>query len=221
MTSQEYWDVEVNAGVVRTMTLDELDAAYQNGLVHEQTRVKENGSFAWSTLAIVAGIEDASPPSQVHGPHSLSPQVLAAEPMPHHAFLPDAKRDLDDELSPDAFRSRKKPIAIAFGVAAMALIGAGVGGFGASKMNASALPAAAAAPPPEVTPLPAPVETTIEKRTLSDDQKRALLEADQKRVAESEKKRAKSAPASKGTSRTKKDGLLKAGDKFDPLNGAL
>src|SRR4051812_43664019 len=112
MTSHEYWDVEVNGGVVRTMTLEELDAAYQHGLVHEQTRVKENGSFAWSTLAIVAGIEDVSTPP-VNGPHSLSPQVLAAEPTPHHAFLPDGKLDLDDEVSPEAFRSKKKPIAFA------------------------------------------------------------------------------------------------------------
>lgn len=221
MTSHEYWDVEVSAGVVRTMTLDELDTAYQNGLVHEQTRVKENGSLAWSTLALVAGIEEASPPP-VSGPHSLSPQMLAPAPTQHASFAQGAL-DLDDEISPAAFRSKKKPIAMVFAVAAVAVVSAGLG-VGAAKMNASAPPAAAAAPPPAVTALPAAVETaetTTDKRALSGDTKRALLEADQKRAADAEKKRAKNTPASKGTPRSTKDGLLKTGNKFDPLNGAL
>lgn len=64
--SADTWDVEIAGGVIHTMTLDELDAAYQSGTVHESTRVRQRGAPKWLTLAAVAGAEDqrhASEPS--------------------------------------------------------------------------------------------------------------------------------------------------------------
>jgi hypothetical protein len=230
VASADTWDVEIASGIVRTMTLDELDEAYQRGSVHESTRVRQSGAPNWSTLAAVAGAEDADYGSESYTPeptNSISPMQVTVPPPPAvpREFAHLADLDDDEEL----FRPKKtKKAAVAAAIVGVAAL-AGAVAFGVTRASSAdlmqaAAGAAVAAPPPAVTALPAPAETASDTRNLSDDQRRALLEADQKRAAEAEKKRAKNAAHHAGGHRHGKksgDGLLKGGDKFDPLNGNL
>jgi len=61
----ELWYVQLAADDVRTMTLDQLDEAFQSGGISASTYVCQVGSTTWETLADVAGIEpeDAPPAS--------------------------------------------------------------------------------------------------------------------------------------------------------------
>jgi hypothetical protein len=228
--TDEMWDVQLASGFVRTMTLDELDAAYQSGTVDEATPVRQSGAPHWSTLGAVAGTEDSFVPEPAN---SISPMQVTLPPPPavprEFAHLADLDGDEELLLRPKK-RRKKKAVAGILGVAVIA----GLVGYGASRASSAALAEAgpgaalaAAAPPPAVTALPAPAETTAataDKRALSEDQKRALLDADQKRAAEAEKKRVKNAGHHSSSPRRSKktgDGLLKGGDKYDPLNGNL
>ncbi len=233
VANAEMWDVEIASGIVRTMTLDELDEAYQNGVIDESTRVRQSGAPNWSTLAAVAGTEDSYTPEPVN---SLSPMQVSISVPPPPAVprelrhLSVAPPDVDDEEEERAFRrSRtKKRLAAAGGIVGVAVL-AGLVAFTAARAGSAtdalqaAAAAAAMAPPQAAKELPAPADTASDKRSLSEDQKKALLDADKKRQAEAEAKRAKNAPKPRsGQPRSNgKDGLLKSGDKYDPLNGAL
>lgn len=224
MNDAELWDVEIADGIVRTMTLDELDHAYQSGSVRESTRVRQSGAPKWSTIAAVAGMDDSGVPEPVN---SISPMQVTLPPPPavprefaHLAALDEGE---------DAFRPTKKGrLAFAGGILSAAAV-AGLVAFGVTRATSAGATtqttsAVVAAPPPEVTslPAPAPAETAADKRSLTEDQKRALLEADHKRSVDAEKKRAKSAPRTASPrGRKAGDGLLKSGDQYDPLNGKL
>jgi hypothetical protein len=54
----ELWYVQFAADDVRTMTLEQLDEAFQEGDISAQTFVCQVGSSKWETLADVAGLED-------------------------------------------------------------------------------------------------------------------------------------------------------------------
>lgn len=80
----ELWHVQMPAGVV-TMTLDELDSAFQNGAIDERTMVLKSGGLHWMTLSDIAGLDDASatpPPVQTHSPYS-QPYAYCDEPQPN------------------------------------------------------------------------------------------------------------------------------------------
>jgi len=64
------------------MTLDDLDAAFQSGTIDEQTMVLKAGSLQWMTLADVAGLDDAEPPS-------VAPQS-SAYPYPASSAYPQS-----------------------------------------------------------------------------------------------------------------------------------
>jgi hypothetical protein len=53
----DLWHVQVALGDVRAMTLDELDAAFQEGIIHENTYVRHDGAPQWSLLGQVIGDE--------------------------------------------------------------------------------------------------------------------------------------------------------------------
>lgn len=54
------------------MTLDQLDRAFQVGLIQANTLVRENGTAEWQTLGAIAGLDDEEPatvePATVQGP---------------------------------------------------------------------------------------------------------------------------------------------------------
>lgn len=81
-TEDRYY-TQVEAGDVRLFTLDQLDAAFNAGLIHENTYVCLEGESEWLTLAEVAGLgdeeEEAAPVS--------APQLIA-QPVPHAPAAP-------------------------------------------------------------------------------------------------------------------------------------
>ena len=62
----ELWHVQLG-GSVRTMTLDELDHAFQSGVIDERTMVLKAGALHWTTLGDIAGIAtiDGPPPNSI------------------------------------------------------------------------------------------------------------------------------------------------------------
>ena len=70
MHDDEMWLVKLDDGHVRTMTLEELDAAYQRDEIHERTMICRDGGDRWITLAEELGLEPPPPP------RSTSPSVL-------------------------------------------------------------------------------------------------------------------------------------------------
>lgn len=86
-TEDRYY-TQVEAGDVRLFTLDQLDAAFNAGLIHENTYVCLEGESEWLTLGEVAGLgqdqeEEAAPVS--------APQLIA-QPVPQAAPQPVSQR---------------------------------------------------------------------------------------------------------------------------------
>ncbi len=84
-TEDRYY-TQVEAGDVRLFTLDQLDAAFNAGLIHENTYVCLEGESDWLTLGDVAGLgqdeEEAAPVS--------APQLIA-QPVPQTpSFVPQS-----------------------------------------------------------------------------------------------------------------------------------
>jgi hypothetical protein len=59
--NEDRYYTQVEAGDVRLFTLDQLDAAFNADLIHENTYVCLEGSSQWLTLAEVAGLGDEEP----------------------------------------------------------------------------------------------------------------------------------------------------------------
>src|SRR5215471_4984273 len=78
--SEDRYYTQVEAGDVRLFTLDQLDAAFNAGLIHENTYVCLEGDSKWLTLAEVAGLGDDGEEEPVSAPHLIAaaaPQVQA------------------------------------------------------------------------------------------------------------------------------------------------
>ncbi|HXK17712.1 MAG TPA: hypothetical protein VNG33_07910 [Polyangiaceae bacterium] len=74
--TEDRYHTQVEAGDVRLFTLDQLDAAFNVGLIHENTYVCLEGGSEWLTLGEVAGLGDEDP---VSAPH------LVAAPVSHYS----------------------------------------------------------------------------------------------------------------------------------------
>src|SRR6188508_2814557 len=61
--NEDRYHTQVEAGDVRLFTLDQLDAAFNAGLIHENTYVCLEGGSDWLTLGEVAGLGDEEPVS--------------------------------------------------------------------------------------------------------------------------------------------------------------
>lgn len=81
---EEIWLVKLDDGHVRSMTLEELDAAYQRDEIHERTMICRDGGARWITLAEELGLEASAPP--VTPTPSVLPVVVDADDHDHHAF---------------------------------------------------------------------------------------------------------------------------------------
>ena len=235
------WHVEMGTGQVRSMTLDELDAVFQDGLITADTRIREDGCLEWTTLGAVAGLDDdptdvhAMPAPTLQQPNSLSPMAISAPsvpsmPVPQQIDLAALAAEDDEEL---AFRPKKKTGLVLGAIGGVALVAAlGIVGMtqlkklDAKTINANTTNALAVQPP---APAAVDIPKAEDKRALTDEQKRALAEIDKKHQTEIDKKNADRAadrasrqpiqrgkPAGKST-----DPFVKNGNKYDPLNGAL
>ena len=118
------------------MTLDELDAAFDAGVINETTLVLHCTAPAWTTLGHLAGIDPA--------PKSAGPTAFAV-----------AHDVIDDELTDPMvmeFRSRKRGVVLGIGAALMILGGLAfaVTRFGGDGARASASSSAAGVHSPSV-----------------------------------------------------------------------
>lgn len=73
----ERWHVQLDSKEVRLMTLEQLDEAFQHGLVHEHTYVIQVGSSSWQTLGEVAGLGEEPQLAPSNG----APSVNAGAPI--------------------------------------------------------------------------------------------------------------------------------------------
>jgi len=233
---EEIWLVQLQNGAVRAMTLDELDAAYQDGSIDEETFVRRDGASKWVKLRDeLGGDEPAAPPPMPaptpafvsYGPvPSYAPPQIQQQPL--YSTRPVVSEIDLDELDMGAFKkSRKGTYAAIAGVAVLAI---GAMAFGASRMSGSAPPDAVGAsvanavqPPPQVTTPPPPTTATAAPAsTLSEAQKQALADLDKTHEKSWEQKRKSResyhAPASWKPSHTP---FHKGGNKYDPLNAKL
>jgi|HubBroStandDraft_6_1064221.scaffolds.fasta_scaffold369111_2 hypothetical protein len=244
--NETQWHVQVEEGLVKLWSIDQLDAAFKAGLIDESTFVLEDGTHEWQTLGALLGgdepeasapvaVQSYAPQAQV-AVQSYAPQaavVPAATPLslPPMSFTPQSTApmvsDLDDDM-PVQFRSKKRGLAIGFSLALVAA-GVAVAGFrfGSTATDAAAAPVAAVAPPPVVAPTPAPepAPSAADATRLSDDQRRALADADkalQAKLDSQKKVRAAAAPHhSHGKSAHEKTPFQNGGAQGDPLNAKL
>jgi hypothetical protein len=86
-TEDRYY-TQVEAGDVRLFTLDQLDAAFNAGLIHENTYVCLEGESTWSTLAEVAGLGEEEPVSSPIPTAAPVPQQYAAYAAPWASSAP-------------------------------------------------------------------------------------------------------------------------------------
>ena len=226
---QDLWRVQLGNGEVREMSLDALDAAFDQGTLNEHTPVLAPGASSWERLGKVAGLdEEEVAPNSAMTP-SLSPMAIGSFPPPPR-IPQDLALDLE-LLDENALKPRRRAPKIIAGVVAVAAIAAGV--FFVAKVKVPAqtagmdlkpTTAVAAQPPPAPTNLaPDPNEKKSAAPQLSDDMKKKLAEADK---AREEKAKAKAADRARSTLPSKpsapKGKAPKGSDnKYDPLNGNL
>lgn len=223
---EDLWEVQSQSGV-HTVTLDQLDAAFEAEMVTAETLVRPRGATSWQRLAVVAGLE---PAPQEPGTTSLAPMVVANDAS--SAMLPSAPPpagplpDLDLDLLDEGALKPKRGKAIAAAVGAVAVLGLLIG-LGATKLSGMEKTAGAGLTTQALGAAPVAVEDLPPKQPegtrLTDEQKQQLLEADKAREA-SRKAKAPAAPQGKAPARRKSTGgspFVQGGDKYDPLNGAL
>jgi hypothetical protein len=232
--NDELWRVQLSTGEIRTMTLDGLDRAFDEGLIDARVPVLAPGSATWTTLGEAAGLES----DVVEQAPSLSPIALPGpDSVVSISPLPPAPSNLDLEIPDDLDMGRPKRgllLGVVPGILAVAAaLVVVVTKLGAEPpvdvkvAPATQLPAAAAEvlPAPAAAPSPAPVATSTEsgstRPALSEWQKQLLEATDKAREAKARvKEKLERAPVKKPTVKAS-PGFLNGGDKFDPLNGAL
>jgi hypothetical protein len=150
--------VKLPSGDARVMSVDELDAALEAGTIHKDSPVLAPGTVSWTTLGVLAGLDEIAPPV-APAPSSIAPMVLGAH---------EIDVDLDDDASLVPRRRAGKVVGIIFGAAAILAMGFGIKGAvgqalarrageaALAAQPAAAPPAAPVAPPPSALPVVEP-----------------------------------------------------------------
>jgi hypothetical protein len=160
--TEDRYHTQIEAGDVRLFTLDQLDAAFNAGLIHENTYVCLEGGSEWLTLGEVAGLGDEEPvsaPVPVAQPVpqartaapawgvAASPSVIPAAPysvapmvMPRSIAPVTNDLSFDDDYEMMAMRPKRRAGKIVAGLAVLALGGLGFavvqsGGIKLPKLN--------------------------------------------------------------------------------------
>jgi hypothetical protein len=154
----ELFHVSLRDGSVRTMTIDQVDEAFNAGVIDAKTPVVRAGDLRWSTLGEIAGLDDEAPPQASYVPSSVAPMALD-----------------DDEIPPE-LRPKRRGRVFAKALALVVIAGLGYAGTQArpdlvvsakagvktqiAKLRSIAskgdAPRAAAAAPPAEAPKPTP-----------------------------------------------------------------
>jgi len=103
--AEDRYYTQVEAGDVRLFTLDQLDAAFNAGLIHENTFVCLEGDSKWLTLGEVAGLGEEEEEAPVSAPQ------LVAAPVPQAAqnvFLQQAP--VPAAFAPQSYAAPSAPI---------------------------------------------------------------------------------------------------------------
>jgi hypothetical protein len=102
--ADDRWHVRLPGGDVHVVDVDQLDSAFQNGLINESTLVWQPGMDAWQPLGVAAGLTNdaapagapanqetrpTSPPALSASPPS-SPQTILPPPSQRSASVTDA-----------------------------------------------------------------------------------------------------------------------------------
>jgi pyruvate/2-oxoglutarate dehydrogenase complex dihydrolipoamide acyltransferase (E2) component len=146
--TEDRYHTQIEAGDVRLFTLDQLDAAFNAGLIHENTYVCLEGDSQWLTLGEVAGLGDEEPVSAPHlvaasvpqarsitaaspyGAYAASPSVIPAapysvSPMVMPRSIAPVSLSFDDDFEMMAMRPKRRLGKVVAGLAVLALAAAG------------------------------------------------------------------------------------------------
>ncbi|HVJ89944.1 MAG TPA: hypothetical protein VM580_09075, partial [Labilithrix sp.] len=115
--NDELWRVQLATGEIRTMTLDTLDRAFDEGVIDASSPVLLPGASTWTTLGEAAGLSDVGPaepipslaPVAVAPPSSVPPRGPVAQPL---SQLDLELPDLAEQLSA---HKRRGPLLAALG----------------------------------------------------------------------------------------------------------
>lgn len=76
LAPHETWHVQLSSGEVQPLSLDQLDEAFQAGVIDEYARVLAPGNVTWQTLAEAAGLgDDADEAPQAKDPFSDKTEI--------------------------------------------------------------------------------------------------------------------------------------------------
>jgi hypothetical protein len=148
--TEDRYHTQIEDGDVRLFTLDQLDAAFNAGLIHENTYVCLEGDSEWLTLGEVAGLGDEEPVSApvpvaapvpharqlsaapTYGAIAASPSVIPAAPysvapmvMPRSIAPVVNDFSFDDDFEMNAMRPKRRVGKVIAGLAVLALGGLG------------------------------------------------------------------------------------------------
>lgn len=206
------------------MTLDELDAAFQDGSIDEDTFVRRDGASKWSRLGDELGGDPAPAPVPMQ---TYTPPVPVISYPASNSIRPVVSEIDTGELASPFAKKSKKPVVIGVGLAAVAAVA--IAAFGATKLknapiaDVNASVANAVQAPQAVTPPPPPVDPQpVAKPALNDDVKKALAAKDTQFTQKMDQKRKDRAKyVAPTTHKTQPPPFHKGGNAYDPLNAKL
>ena len=104
MSVESQWYVRLPNGNVITVSLDDLDAAFQRGDVTEETLVFRQGMKEWLPLGQAAGLDDADDTTQTAPPPVAAPSSMAPFAVPVSQYsMPYVDPSLPSTVRPVAF----------------------------------------------------------------------------------------------------------------------
>jgi hypothetical protein len=233
---EDVWHVQLESGEVRILTLDQLDAFYQNGIIDEETYILRDGTMEWLKLRDVLG--ESEPAAQPARP-AAAPAVLSYGSVPpyqppyqtHYSTRPVVSEidpgELDDlDALPFKRSSKGKYI---LGVGAIGAVALMVAVLGANRIGKSAPEASVGAAvvnalpttPAVIIPPPPPVVDPVAP-ALKDDVKKALADKDNQLNQKIEqRKQSRLKNAAPATHKASPPPFHKGGNAYDPLNAKL
>jgi len=232
---EEIWLVQLGNGATRAMTLDELDSAFNDGVINEDTYVRRDGATKWVRLIDELNASEPAPSAAAPAPAPMAAyEAYSPTPAPvvyqqYNSVRPVVSEIDMDEMdfeSPFAKKSGKGKFVVMGLVAAAAVA---VAAFGATKLkgtpavdvNASVVNAVqapvAVTPPPPVDPQP-----VVQKPALNEDMKKALADKDNQFAQKQDaKKKARQNQYVPKRGKTQPPPFSKNGSAYDPLNAKL